>query len=312
MDSDSDDGWLFDDLLSRPKASLDSAVELPVVGGQAGAVADVEEETPEQWLRELTTPPPHHLPATLVALHAAVRPASLARRAAHPYAKPPPPPRQAKPPPPPHMNSFARRVAEVRRQVEAAELSSAAASSDQSMPSAQSTLSGSARLDKFLREVVLATGPLSDRDVPDQDSILMSLPMLPPILAPEQHCLRRLAEWLVILRPAIFKIGISGDPRDRWFNRDFGYGSAMDGIWHFMDVVYRGPAYECRALEMALISATTGLPGIYNVARGGEGVAPHRDHECFVYIVIACAGDGIPLKRSVFRRREELQFSRQP
>jgi hypothetical protein len=90
--------------------------------------------------------------------------------------------------------------------------------------------------------------------------------------------------------PAIFKTGIASDPHHRFFNREFGY--LHERVWHFMDVVWRAPANECRDMEIALIAQTREIPGCRNIKPGGDGVRPDREYECFVYFVLAGAGDG--------------------
>jgi hypothetical protein len=132
-------------------------------------------------------------------------------------------------------------------------------------------------------------GPLPTVLMPAQDSILMSLGGSGGF-TPLQHCARRLCAWLGFLGPAIFKTGIASDPHHRFFNREFGY--LHERVWHFMDVVWRAPANECRDMEIALIAQTREIPGCRNIKPGGDGVRPDREYECFVYFVLAGAGDG--------------------
>ena len=132
-------------------------------------------------------------------------------------------------------------------------------------------------------------GPLPEVVMPAQDSILMSLGGSGGF-TPLQHCARRLCAWLSFLGPAIFKTGIASDPHHRFFNREFGY--LHERVWHFMDVVWRAPANECREMEIALIAQTREIPGCRNIKPGGEGVRADREYECFVYFVLAGAGDG--------------------
>ena len=44
--------------------------------------------------------------------------------------------------------------------------------------------------------------------------------------------------------PIVFKVGIAADPDHRFWNPEFGYET--ERTWHFMDVVWPGPANESR------------------------------------------------------------------
>ena len=81
------------------------------------------------------------------------------------------------------------------------------------------------------------------------------------------HCCRQLAAWFAAIGPIVFKVGIAADPDHRFWNPEFGYET--ERAWHFMDVVWSGPANESRQLEIDLISAFRGLPGCRNVSAGG-------------------------------------------
>jgi hypothetical protein len=105
-----------------------------------------------------------------------------------------------------------------------------------------------------------------------------------------------LAAWLCTMGPAIFKCGIAADPVGRYSNLEHGY--VLEDRWHFMDVFWRGPANQCRQVEIDFISITQGMEGCCNESRGGEGVRPDRTHLCYVYLVLASAGHGISLKKS--------------
>ena len=65
-----------------------------------------------------------------------------------------------------------------------------------------------------------------------------------------------------------------------------------------MDVFWQGPANTCRQVEIYLISATRFVEGSCNEKPGGEGIRPDRTHECYVYLVLAGAGDGIALQKT--------------
>jgi hypothetical protein len=120
------------------------------------------------------------------------------------------------------------------------------------------------------------------------------------------HVADRLAMWRCLFGVITFKIGIAADPASRYRNPAFGY--MREGIWRFMDVLLAGPAFQCRAWEISLIRALKAVPGCYNEKPGGEGVAPTRDHRCYVYAVVADAGGGLGLQASVSKRRR-LQLS---
>lgn len=107
---------------------------------------------------------------------------------------------------------------------------------------------------------------------------------------------QRLAAWLCLMGPAIFKVGIASDPCHRFFSCDIGY--VLEERWHFMDVFWQGPANECRQVEIDIISATRCVEGSCNEKPGGDGVHPDRTHQCYVYLVLACAGHGISLKKA--------------
>ena len=70
-----------------------------------------------------------------------------------------------------------------------------------------------------------------------------------------------------------------------------------------MDVLVEDPANVCRYAEILLISKMKNLSGCQNERPGGEGVAPSRTHSCYLYLVIAGAGEGISLGAAVMRRR---------
>ena len=132
--------------------------------------------------------------------------------------------------------------------------------------------------------------------MPPQDSIIEAMPF--DHMDVTQHCLVRVSIWLEVLRPAIFKIGIAAEPLERW--EDY----QEERKWHFMEVLWRGPADRCRQLEMDLIGRLSVVQGCDNIMQGGDGVRPDRTHDCIVYAVLATAGDG-PLAKAVARRREE-------
>ena len=91
-----------------------------------------------------------------------------------------------------------------------------------------------------------------------------------------------MAAWFAAIGPIVFKVGIGADPDHRFWNPEFGYEA--ERTWHFMDVVWCGPANECRQLEIDvwcgpanecrqleiyLIYALRGLPGCRTLVQGG-------------------------------------------
>jgi len=126
--------------------------------------------------------------------------------------------------------------------------------------------------------------------------------------APLASCLGRLARWLLTFDAVmVFKVGIAHDPVHRWTNPDYGY--IRDRVWCTMDLVFAGTSDECRRLEIGLIAATRGLPGCRNERPGGEGIAPGSTSgaACYVYFVVAGAGDGLGLNVAWARRDIELR-----
>ena len=85
-----------------------------------------------------------------------------------------------------------------------------------------------------------------------------------------------LAAWLEALGPAIFKCGIAADPKDRYFNHENGY--VLEERWHFMHVFWRGPANDCRQVEIDFIAMTKDVEGCCNERDGGDGVSLVSSH----------------------------------
>ena len=69
----------------------------------------------------------------------------------------------------------------------------------------------------------------------------------------------RVSIWLEGLHPAIFKNGIAAEPLERW--EDY----QEERKWHFMEVVWRGPADRCRQLEKDLIERLSVVQGCDNI-----------------------------------------------
>ena len=108
----------------------------------------------------------------------------------------------------------------------------------------------------------------------------------------------------------VFKIGIAGNPSERYRCREIGY--VKEKIWLGMDLLFEGPAELCRQLEKTLLRSCQQIPGCYNIRPGGEGVAAGSMHRCFCYIVFAPVGDGIPLYRARALRIKALQEAAGP
>ena len=141
----------------------------------------------------------------------------------------------------------------------------------------------------------MTLGDLPTICMPAQDALLWSI--LPgDIDMAYTHALQRYFAWQTLLGVMVFKVGIASDPEDRYFHAEYAYQN--EGIWLGMDVVWQGPAYDCRALESKLIASLKPLPGCYNDRDGGDGVAPHRDHTCYCYFVVAPAGQGVGLAQA--------------
>ena len=119
--------------------------------------------------------------------------------------------------------------------------------------------------DAFISEAQ-SMGTLPNICVPEKEGVIWNLPNIcvpekegviwnlnGTMANPEMCGKQRLAAWLCLLGPAIFKVGIASDPEDRFFSDIFGY--VLEERWHFMDVFWQGPANQCRQLEIDLIFA---------------------------------------------------------
>ena len=144
-------------------------------------------------------------------------------------------------------------------------------------------------------------GALPSVCVPQKDCVLWNVQS---VLDPVTWGKQRLSAWLFVLGPAIFKVGIAASPMHRFFSSEFGY--VLEERWHFMDVIWKGPANRCRQIEIDLIAATQCVEGSFNEKLGGDGVHPDRTHECYVYLVLAAAGHGLSLKRARMLRSEHV------
>ena len=102
---------------------------------------------------------------------------------------------------------------------------------------------------------------------------------------------------LARLRPACFKVGITGCPLWRFYNRGYGY-------FHLgftdMVVLHAGRPCEGQFLERALIALYSGWQGLQNHLPGGENPPPGF---CFTYAVASWGPSGSLLKAAARRRR---------
>jgi len=250
----SDDEWLQE--LCRQPAT------------QAAPGRLAADDSDNEWLQELLTPPSESVQLTLVALHAheaaSAQEAPCARQAtrAHVVPSPQDAPREA-----PLPREAQRTAHEAQRTAHEAQRNA----------------------HEVLSDIALSVGHLPVVDMPKQDSILWSH-LCCDVDRAYIHALRRFFAWSELLGVMAFKIGIASDPQDRYENAEFGY--QHESVWLCMDVVWKGPANQCRELEIRLIRSLQQLPGCYNQRPGGDGVAPHRDHTCFCYMVLAPAGLG--------------------
>ena len=106
------------------------------------------------------------------------------------------------------------------------------------------------------------------------------------------HAAKRLHLWRMHFDgPLIWKFGIAADPWHRFRNREFGY--ELENRWRVMDIIASAPSNVCRVAEILLIRTFGKVLGAQNQKPGGEGVAEHRTHECFVYCVVADVDWGV-------------------
>ena len=86
--------------------------------------------------------------------------------------------------------------------------------------------------------------------------------------------------------PAVFKIGITRNPVERWQK---GYGQDKGQQWFQMKVLVILPeAVSLGFVEAALIRRFQSTPGNMNVRRGGEGVDLSGAGPYFAYVVFRC------------------------
>ena len=82
--------------------------------------------------------------------------------------------------------------------------------------------------------------------------------------------------------PSVFKIGLTRDPRWRFYDAPFAYSAG--GEFDSMVVLLVGFVALVQWLEAALISRLRDTPGCRNVAPGGESPPP-ASYPCYLYVV---------------------------
>ncbi len=115
--------------------------------------------------------------------------------------------------------------------------------------------------------------------------------------AVQSYCVRHINRRRAALSPCVFKIGVTGDPRHRFFAAGWGY--AAEG-YMFLDVMWAGSPGACCDLEIGLIQQFRAVPGNRNDGPGGEGICRTNDSNL---------GDGVSLIRAAERRRAALRNS---
>ena len=78
-------------------------------------------------------------------------------------------------------------------------------------------------------------------------------------------------EQLLADGPVISKTGITQDPKNRWFNKSYGYKYDSDNYFEML-VIFHGDSSGAAFLA-ALIHQFRDVSGCRNIASGGEGIA---------------------------------------
>lgn len=117
-------------------------------------------------------------------------------------------------------------------------------------------------------------------------SILFDLCMSPKapasaILSHAEKCIQQLSRKY----PAVFKIGISSNPIQRWTHKLYGYVWDKRECWHGMKIVaVSGESFSAALIESALIRLFQNTPGCRNDRPGGETQSPDEGPH-FTYVV---------------------------
>ena len=136
----------------------------------------------------------------------------------------------------------------------------------------------------------------------DFDAILAELArdevfIVPP--PPGDGAVAYIEEQIALLRPCVYKIGITWHPARRYYNVKYGY--VHDGFTA-MHVLMASSPFKCAQMETDLISHFFEKPGCYNIAKGGENPPPEGS-TCFCYLVTAKADERWQLYYNRKRRR---------
>ena len=113
--------------------------------------------------------------------------------------------------------------------------------------------------------------------------------------------------------PSVFKIGLTRDPRWRFYDAPFAYSAG--GEFDSMVVLLVGCVALVQWLEAALISRLRDTPGCRNVAPGGESPPP-ASYPCYLYVVAKpverVIADQLRIARKVASRiRDSIQLTSQ-
>ena len=104
----------------------------------------------------------------------------------------------------------------------------------------------------------------------------------------------------------IFKIGITSAPQHRMRNPRYGY--LKDGF-KTMHLLHAGRPDEVARLEQSLIDAFQGMPGNYNIAKGGEGIhLLSADGLNFTYVVTTTSDDLTAFRRGKNKHAISLYY----
>ena len=93
-------------------------------------------------------------------------------------------------------------------------------------------------------------------------------PFSPP---PGDGAAAYIEEQIAVLRPCVYKIGITWHPSKRYYNKIYGY--VHDG-WTAMHVLMASSPFKCAQMEKDLLRHFLEKPGCYNILKGGENPPP--------------------------------------
>lgn len=130
--------------------------------------------------------------------------------------------------------------------------------------------------------------------VTETDLAMVSLESLADTLAQRVRALA-----VDVMPRCIFKLGLTRDPRWRWYDAPFSYSKA--GEFSTMELLLVSQVGAIQYLEEALITRFHSQQGCWNLAPGGE-TPPPRSYPCYLYIVL-CPVDTYMAKRLRMARR---------